>query len=53
MRLGIVLLVIALLKLLIVDLVAINIFIRAILFIVVGAIGFYLSTRLRKKHTES
>lgn len=53
MRLGIALLAIALLKLLVVDLVAINIFIRAILFMLVGAIGFYLSTRFVKKHSES
>lgn len=49
MNLGIALLAIALLKLLIVDLVMINIVIRAVLFMLIGAVGFYLSTLLRKK----
>ncbi|OCS90827.1 DUF2339 domain-containing protein [Caryophanon latum] len=49
MRIGIGLLVVAFVKLLLVDLVAINIFVRAILFIIIGAVGFYLSTRLRTK----
>lgn len=51
-KVSIVLLVIAFMKLILFDLVAISIFVRAILFIIVGAVGFLLSNRLRHKGND-